>query len=539
MHIVSVAQIIALEKQANQMGMDYETMMSNAGKALADVVKARYSQENRKNVLGLVGGGNNGGDTIIALTHLAQLGWQVRAYLTKTRSPQERIMNAFINAGGVLTNMSEDQNFDKLKRWTRQSDIILDGILGTGFKLPLKSEIHNLLTCVSSIRPNADIIAVDCPSGIDCDSGEVASACLKADLTVCMAAVKQGLVKFPAFELVGDLTTVSIGLPHSLSGWKDINGCVVDREAVRIILPQRRIDGHKGTYGTCLVIAGSDRYCGAVRLCCEAAYRMGVGLVQAAIPDCIYNAIAGSIPEAIWLPLPSKAGMIDMHAHQIIKTVLNRISVILVGPGLGLGEHTRQFLNNLLMPLPDIDKNDTEDELPGQQGKLKTIMTALPKLVIDADGLKHLRSISGWHKKIPQGSVLTPHPGEMAILTDRSIDAIQSDRIQAAVDFAAYCGHVVVLKGALTVIAKPNKQYSVVPFATDALASAGTGDVLAGMIAGLMAQGVKGYDAAVSCVYLHAQAGMMAANSLGSSRSVIASDVINFIPYVLKKNTGK
>lgn len=535
MRIVSVEQMIALERQANQTGMSYESMMANAGKALAQVIQKKYGGHGRKKVMGLIGSGNNGGDTLIALTHLAQMGWPVRAYLVKPREKNERIFIDYIKAGGVSADACQDTGFKKLKSWLRDSNLIFDGMLGTGFKLPLKKDLKELLDFVKSVENNAAVIAVDCPSGVDCDSGQTDSSCLEADLTVCMAAVKQGLLKFPAFDYVGELITVDINLPDHLPGWQEVRGNVIDFKMAHELLPQRARNSHKGTYGSCMIIAGSKNYCGAVNLACEAAYRVGAGLVQAAVPVCIYDTIAGTIPEAVWLNLPSREGEIGENAHHTILENLDRISVILVGPGLGQEPHTKTFLMNFLegiSTLPSIKETSNEDQLDRKK------FGSNPKMVIDADGLKLLGSLEEWHKKIPKGSVLTPHPGEMSLLTHKPIAQIQETRVETAVNFAKEYGHIIVLKGALTVIARWDGKYAIVPIATDALATAGTGDVLAGMITGLMAQGVTGYDAAISSAYLHAQAGLLAEQSLGSSYPVIAREIIKFLPEVLKKKTG-
>ena len=189
--------------------------------------------------------------------------------------------------------------------------MLLDGILGTGITLPLRGEIPEVLSIVSSQKKKPFIVAVDCPSGVDCDSGEAAKECLKADLTVCMAAVKQGLLKYPAHRFVGELAVVDIGLPRSLPAWNDVKGEVMAASKAAALLPPRPEDAHKGTFGTCMVAAGSVNYCGAALLAAEAAYRVGAGLVRVAIPGAIYDTIAGRLPEATWLVLPYTDGVIN------------------------------------------------------------------------------------------------------------------------------------------------------------------------------------------------------------------------------------
>ncbi len=535
MRLLSVRQMNDLEKQADIAGLSYERMMANAGKGLAVFIHDRFYGEGGKTITGLVGSGNNGGDTLIALTHLSRLGWATRGYLIKERALGDGLVQGYLKTGGSMVSFSEDQDFKKLQLWTCKTDFLLDGILGTGTTLPLRGEALEVLTFLSQHKHSAKVIAVDCPSGVDCDGGEASEVSLKADLTICMAAAKIGLINFPAFNFVGEISAIDIGLPDNLAGWKDVRGEVVSSEQVFSWLPERPLDGHKGTFGTCMVIAGSEPYCGAVILSSEAAYRVGAGLVQAVIPENIYTAVAGQVPEAIWLKLPEDDGAIRSDAIALVKNHLTRKSVLLVGPGWGIGSNTGKFLENLLDL--EMNKKNVYDKKLLKNHK-NEVSEGFPAMVIDADAIKLLAAIPDWIKKIPPGSVLTPHPGEMSVLTGKSVDAIQSERIGNAVHYAREWGQTVVLKGACTLIANADGDYTVIPLATSALSTAGTGDILAGMIAGLMAQGMKSYQAAIASAWLHAQAGYLAAERLGSERCVLARDILKSLCDVLNKKTG-
>jgi NAD(P)H-hydrate epimerase len=305
------------------------------------------------------------------------------------------------------------------------------------------------------------------------------------------------------------------------------------------LLPPRPEDAHKGTFGTCMIAAGSVNYCGAPLLASEAAYRVGAGLVRTAIPGAIYDAIAGCLPETTWLVLPYTDGVINADGAGVLWRNLDRVSALLIGPGLGLESHTQDFISYLL------EKNDSPNSsrralgFSGEKRNEKTASPAeLPPLVIDADGLRLLARVKDWPHKLGKPAVLTPHPGEMAALTGLPVEEIQKNRVKIAVEYARKWGHVVVLKGALTVTADPSGKYMVNPVATSALATAGTGDVLAGMIAGLIAQGFAGYSAAITGAWLHAQAGIQAAELLGSAAAVTARDVLVAIPAALKTTTG-
>ncbi len=538
MDLVTVSQMITLEREANERGLGFDQMMQNAGSALAEAIQERYGHARSRNILGLIGSGNNGGDTLIALSKLIEKGWQAAAYLVKRRKKNDPLVLSIIKNEGQVISIDEDASFDGLRELIKKSDIILDGILGTGFKLPLRKEISAPLQVFSEFDILPEIVAVDCPSGVDCDTGKTAEETLHANLTVCVAVIKKGLLKFPAFEYVGEIAVVDIGLPKNLPELVEIQAFIVDQDMVRKMLPTRPPDAHKGTFGTCMIVGGSTNYCGAVLLSVESAYRIGAGLVRAAIPGVIYDAIAGQIPECTWIVLPHSMGVISSNASAVIQENLNRVNVMLIGPGVGQEKETQDFLEDLLQ----FRKVHTRKAAIGFSSQLKKVEKTKgfnqPNLVFDADALKLLPNIKNWYQMLKQMAVLTPHPGEMAVLTGLTVKEVQKDRESVAKIFSVKWGHVVVLKGAVTIIASPSGRTAFIPIATPALASAGTGDVLSGMITGLIAQGMQVFDAAVAGAWLHAQAGVTAAMKQGQTISITASDVIDQIPLVLKDITS-
>jgi len=538
MELVTVSQMITLEREANEKGLGYDQMMMNAGSALADVIQERYGHTQSRNILGLIGSGNNGGDTLIALSKLIEKGWKATAYLVKSRKKNDPLVLSVIKNNGQVVSISEDASFAELRELIKKNDIVLDGVLGTGLTLPLRKAISAPLQVFSEFDTLPEIVAVDCPSGVDSDTGKTAEGTLHANLTICLAAIKKGLLKFPAFEYVGEIVVVNIGLPKNLLEFINIQTSVVDQDMVRTMLPTRPLDAHKGTFGTCMIVGGSTNYCGAVLLSAESAYRIGAGLVRAAIPGAIYDAIAGQLPECTWIVLPHSMGVINSTASAVIQENLDRVGVMLIGPGIGQEKETLDFLIDLLQ----FEESHTGKAAIGFSSQLKivekTIRHDQPTLVFDADALKLLPNIKNWHQALKQMAVLTPHPGEMAVLTGLTIDEIQKDREGVVSNFSTRWGQVVVLKGAVTIIASPDGRTAFIPIATPALASAGTGDVLSGMITGLIAQGMKAFDAAVAGAWLHARAGVVAAIKEGRTGSVTASDVIGQIPYVLKDITS-
>ena len=535
MKLVTVKQMREIESEANAAGFSYDQMMANAGMGLAQEVKNLGLKLDKQVILGLVGPGNNGGDTLVALTHLAREGWSSHAYLIDRK--KDNLVTQLINTGGGVLDAAADGNHKNMADLLKESGVLLDGVLGTGIRLPLKQEIGNVLNAaketLSKLSQPPIVVAVDCPSGVDCDTGEVAKESLRADVTVTMAAVKLGMVQLPAFEVVGELVVVDLGFPHKLKALEKITTEVADRAMIKSILPSRPADAHKGTFGTIMIAAGSTNYTGAALLAGKAAYRSGAGLVTLAIPASMHTAIAGQFPEATWILLPHQQGVIAREAAEVLSKNLDRATALLVGPGFGTETTTREFIEKLL-------SGQTANRRPGSRigfvHETEQVKEAgdqsLPPLVFDADGLKLLANIKDWHKLLPLHSILTPHPGEMSVLTGLAKEEIQASRSKIAMTYSTDWGHVVVLKGALTIVADPDGRSSVIPVATAALARAGSGDVLAGVIVGLLGQGLEPYQAAVAGAWIHGQAGMVAQEELGSSATVMAGDILDSIPDV-------
>lgn len=507
MKLLTVSQMRLVEQQADASGLSYAQMMENAGRGLAEIIEEEYSYLAQEGILALVGRGNNGGDALVALAHLAAKGWRCTACLVGDR-PDDPLIARMRAAGGKLIPAGDSPDPDALASHA----LLLDGLLGTGMRLPLRGAIQTLLANIQDRRLTSEtfpiVIAVDCPSGLDCDTGAVAPETLHADLTVTMAAAKPGFYAFPGADYVGELRLAGIGDLDGLPAWDQVSRFVVDETYVVELLPDRPRDAHKGMFGTAVVVAGSANYPGAAMLAGKAAYRLGAGLVTLAVPRPVQMMLAGHFPEATWLPLADEEGAISAAAADVVRANLGRATALLIGPGFGLHKTTGKFLDRLLAP-------------------------GLPPLVVDADGLKLLAQLPDWPQRLPPVSVLTPHPGEMSVLTGLNAKALQADRIGAAEEFARRWEHVVVLKGAFTVVAAPDGRTALIPIATPALARAGTGDVLAGMVAGLCAQGVGAFDAAVAGAFLHGQAGLAAERLVGNPAAVLAGDVLAAIQEVM------
>ncbi len=506
MKYVSVQEMIRIEQAADAAGYSYSQMMEAAGKGLADQIQKYHGEIESQSITALIGSGNNGGDALVALNELEQHGWQTCGLLLKKRPENDPLVARYLSSGGILEDCTSfDQAQNIFRKQIPESDIVLDAVLGTGVKLPIRGELKELMAEAKQVWISLEypplVVAVDCPSGIDCDTGAADPAAIPAQLTVTMAAVKQGLLKMPAFQYCGEIRLVDIGLPEGLPELESITRTVLDFYQVREMIPSRDLAAHKGTFGKVLIAAGSINYPGAALLAGRGAYQSGAGLVQLAVPEGIYSGLIGALSEAIWVSLPEEEGGIRSDASQLISMPMDRTTAFLIGPGLGRGAARSQFLQKTL----------------GQN--------SLPPTVVDADGLGILAGLNEWWKELPGECVLTPHPGEMSELTGLPLTEIQQDRVGTAEQYAADWNAIVVLKGAITVVASPDGKSRIIPIATPALATAGTGDVLAGMITGLIAQGMSPFDAAAAGSWIHARAGVQAAEILGTTASVTAGDV--------------
>ena len=540
MKLVSISEMHSIEQEADSNGLTFDMMMENAGHNLSrEVIQLAYAQDDEEDiqVLGFVGPGNNGGDTLVALTHLAEKGWKARAYLVKRKASGDSMLKRLEEADGEIYFAEKDSEYQQLTAFLETADVVLDGILGTGFKLPMKADIGKLLGTIKIILKTIEwqplIVAIDCPSGVDCDTGAVVEECIPADATITLAAVKQGLLKLPAYDYIGELRVVDIGQLDKLKSWSAINNEVGNEIVAGSLFPKRPTNAHKGTFGTTLVVAGSVNYTGAALLAGKAAYRIGAGLVTLAVPAPLHTSLAGHFPEATWLLLPHEMGSISSTAADVLMNNMERATALLVGPGLGLDDTTKDFIENLLGGAKTKGSHAHIGFLQSSDVSKDQKRVGLPPFIVDADGLKLLAKIPNWAKLLPRPAILTPHLGEMSALTGLPIEKIQEDRREIASKYAKEWGHVVVLKGAFTVVASPDERTTTIPVATPALARAGTGDVLAGLIAGLRAQAMEAYDAARLGAWVHAQAGLAAAIVQGTTAAVMAGDVLEAVADVL------
>lgn len=531
MRLLSVQTMKEMEKAANVAGYSYAAMMRSAGEGIAQFLMKRYAEHEKRFVLGLAGKGNNGGDTLIALTTLQRSGWQTSVLLAAPRDTGDELLNEYNACGGRVVSM---EDLAEIRQSAGAGGIVLDGLYGTGFHPPLDKTAVDLLDLVQKEVRGFIWVAVDCPSGVDAQNGEVSPGTKPAQMTICLEAVKAGLMSYAAFQYCGEIISVDLGLAKFSPHLATSNDEVIDQQIVSEMLPERPDISHKGTFGKVMVIGGSVNFPGAPVLAGKGAYAVGSGLVQGAIPGSIFGSSSAASLESTWLILEDAGGVISEIAIHTVFSYLDQIDAIVLGPGIGREATTARFLRSLILDSGSDYRIPAGFPCLEKEAETYTAKQKLPPLVIDADGLYHLSEIRDWYKKVKTNLILTPHPGEMAALTGLSVAEVQMDRIGIARKFATVWGQTVVLKGALTVVADPAGSVAVIPIACSGLAKAGTGDVLAGMIGGLLGQGLKPWQAAVCGAWLHAKAGVAATQMIGCAESVQAGDVIDAIPKVYR-----
>ena len=519
--VVTVAQMVAIEQAAPPRGVALDTLMENAGLAVAQAARAQLGTVAGQQVLVLTGPGNNGADGLVAARYLRRWGSEVTAYVVTHRPDPDPKMETALNYGVTVVWNDADPQLQTLDHLLSGSRLVIDAILGTGRARPLTGITQQVLARVNACRSRPRrpaILALDLPTGVNPDTGQADPSGLTADVTIALGFPKVGLLTFPAADRVGRLETAAIGLPENLPEVDSVNVELMASGWVAAHLPPRPANSHKGIFGHALIVAGSRNFVGASCLAAQAAVRTGAGLVTLATPESVYPIAAAKLTEVIHLPLPEdQHGRVHPRAASFLRSRLSGYSTLAVGSGLGWSTGTTRFLQDLFAT-----------------GYPETLPT-----VIDADGLNNLSGLDHWWDRLPNHSVLTPHPGEMATLTGLTTAQVQQDRIEAARGWSQKWGAAVALKGAYTVISQPAASGQpqppglISPFANPGLASGGTGDVLTGIIAGLIAQGLPTGLAAACGVYLHGLAGQRVTQLRGDAGTA-ATDIIDVLPETIR-----
>jgi NAD(P)H-hydrate epimerase len=512
--LVGAERMRALDRYTiDELGVPGELLMESAGRAVVDALLAECADVLAvagTEVLVLCGGGNNGGDGLVVARHLELLKWPVRVALlgSAARMTGDAAANlARARAAGVRIEEGQAADFDG-------SGVLVDAIFGTGLARDVEGDLARVIEGINTEgRARYRVVSVDLPSGLDADTGQVQGIAVQADLTVTIACPKLGLALEPGRSLAGAVRVARIGIVDALPGELRAEGLEAaqlwTRAAAGDALPARPTIGHKGHFGHVLVLAGSEGKTGAAALAARAAGRSGAGLVTLGCPRGLNDVLEVSCTEAMTVPLPdTKERAFAEDALDAAVALAAERDVVAVGPGIGRAAETVAFMRGL------------------------AAKSALP-MVIDADGLNAFENDAAALRARPAATVLTPHPGEAARLLQSGASEINCDRVGAARELAAASGTVVLLKGAASVIAAPDGRVIVNPTGGPALASGGTGDVLTGVVAALLAQGLSPFEAAAAAAYLHGAAADRVAEAMGSA-GLLAGDVADALPATMR-----
>lgn len=557
MKVVSTEVMRGLEERSDAAGHTYADMMEEAGQAVAQVVSDRLADVPLPFVLLLIGPGNNGGDGLVAARYLSEWGHECTVYIWKRPEGDDPNLDRVRELDIRVVRAEEDEGYALLDELVLEADVIVDALLGTGAKGPFRGTLKDVLGHVNAaLAPDAVpqivsltgpegiaptgvplrplVVAVDGPSGLDFDTGEIDPEALRADVTVTFALPKTGQFVAESAEYVGELVVADIGIDPSLAD--DVAMEVAHPQLIATLLPQRPPSAHKGTFGRVMVVGGCANYVGAPAMAAIAAYRVGAGLVTLGIAQSLQPLVAGRVSEATYVLLPHDMGSVTDKAMRVIAEEIGKCSALLVGPGLGREEVTGEFVRLLIRGAMPSSQRPVGFGAHGEAGPHHPI--DLPPLVLDADALNLLAGQGEWWKALATSqAVVTPHPGEMARLAGCEVADVQADRAGMAASKAEEWGVVVVLKGAYTVVAAPDGRIALIPFANAAMASAGTGDILAGAVAGLLAQGLAPYEAALCGAYVHAMAGELRRRQIGDA-GMLATDLESLLPVVMNRLRG-
>lgn len=507
MKVVTGTTMQEIDRRAiEEFGVPGLALMENAGiGCVAAITEICGSMGGRRAVV-VAGKGNNGGDGFVIARLLREKGWQVATFAIARKEEIGGDARANLErlGDGAVTFCSEPGMLGYYVAALREADVIVDALLGTGIRSEVTGVYAEAISLVNAAGP--PVLAVDIPSGIDAATGKLLGTAVRADLTVTFALAKCGHVMYPGVTFTGSLKVVDIGIPGEVTdaapGLE-----FLEADAVRPLLRKRERTSHKGSFGHCLIIAGSTGKTGAAAMAANSAVRSGAGLVTLAVPASLSPILEAKTTEAMTLPLPDgDLGYLGNVDQAFIDNALEGKNAVAVGPGLSLQPETVQLVRRLVSTV------------------------SLP-LVLDADGLNAVAGEPGvlLNKKSP-ALILTPHPGEMARLAGCSVTDVERDRTTAAREFAECHGVYVILKGARTIIAAPDGRLAINGSGNPGMASGGMGDVLAGILVALLAQGYEPFTACRIGVFLHGHAADMVAAEMGEI-GMAAVDVQERLPY--------
>lgn len=491
-------------------GIPGVVLMENAGAAVAkEIFKLPAHKRNRVSLI--AGKGNNGGDVMVIARHLHNNAVNTVVYLMgkqhEIKGDSRINLNILNKMGMEIKEINCDDDLCRLEKDLEWSQIVVDGILGTGFKGEITGIARKVIDAINN--SGRFVVSVDIPSGVNGETGRICGACVQAHITVTLGYPKTGLLQHPGASRAGRLIVSDISIPRSIACGMDIKASVLTRDYVKRILPYRASDAHKGSCGRALIIGGSEGMTGAAALASSGCLKAGAGLIKAAVPAGLNAILENKLTEVMTVPIGDSSGVrFGNDAMEALVCLLKEATAAAIGPGMGVDEAIAGVVEYV-------------------------IQNALIPLVIDADALNCLALNPDVLRKAVSPLVLTPHPGEMARLMKCGIKEVQQNRIEAAREFSCKWRVVTVLKGANSVIADPIGNIYINTTGNRGMASGGMGDVLTGVIVSLMCQGADPVGASCAGAYIHGFAGDLLAREKGYI-GMTASELAGYLPTAIK-----
>ena len=512
MRAVTAEEMAEMDRVAiEDVGIPGAVLMENAGKGATEVMSRYFPELDEKEVAVLAGGGNNGGDGFVIARQLWQQGVEAKVYCLKKRGSYKgdaQINLAIIqNLGLSVEEFTDGEGIDALRRRLSDADLLVDAILGTGLNARVRGFYKEVIDMVNQL--DQPVFAVDLPSGLDASRGLPLGTCIQADVTATFGLPKVGQLVTPGCTFVGHLEVVDIGIPRNVTETAEPPRIWLEASDLAHLIRPRPIASHKGSFGHVLVIGGSTGKTGAGALAGLGAARAGAGLVTLAVPTSLHDLMEVKLTEVMTEPLSETADRtVAVAALPRLHTLLESKQSLALGPGLSTQKETIQVVVDLVKRSPC-------------------------PLVLDADAVNGLAGQLEVLKEARAPVVLTPHPGEMGRLVDRGAAEIQNQRVEMAQSLSETYGVTLLLKGARSLICSPEGRLAINSSGNPGLASGGTGDVLTGLVAGFLAQGLSPFDAACLGAFCHGKAADRLEARFGD-RGMLAADLLQEIPVVLK-----
>jgi ADP-dependent NAD(P)H-hydrate dehydratase / NAD(P)H-hydrate epimerase len=518
MLLVTARQMQEMDRQTiESFGIPGLVLMENAGRGSFDFLIEQFKDIKKQKIAIFAGRGNNGGDGFVIARYLMEQGIAVTCFLLSSKDKVQGDAKSNMNLAiklcdkfktSEIIEIPDAGTFKQYKTRIMHHDLFIDAILGTGLNSNVRGFFKDIIELINSIKH--PVFSVDIPSGLNSDTGQPLGIAVKADATATFAFAKAGHILYPGNIYTGSLKIIDIGIPGFIAREKNIKLSLIEKKQIAGLFTRREFSSHKGSYGHLLVVAGSTGKTGAAALCSNAAMRSGTGLVSLGLARSLNKIIEPMVIEPMTHPLPDKEqGYLSENCFDEIQVLLQDKQALALGPGIGTAKETVKLVHELV----------EKSEVP---------------LILDADALNCIAQDIKILKTKKSPAILTPHPGEMARLSNISTADVQNNRLETASGFARQYNCILVLKGAQTIISFPDGQNQICPTGNPGMASGGMGDVLTGMIAGLCAQGFSPENSSLAGVFIHGMCADILAENIGEF-GFLATDMIRIIPKAINK----